>query len=413
MRLSRMIRMTAAAVATLAGGVAVAGTSAQAQEAGDNSQIVGGTNAPTGAFPFMVSVQDMTRAGTPQERHMCGGSLIRRNVVLTAAHCVFNSTRTGRSRPEDIDLIVGRTRLNDTTQGQVRNAAAIVVHPEYDGVVQHGGDVALIRLDWGSTVATVRLPTGLERSRWATGAINTLIGWGRNADGVIPNDLQQVNLAIQSDSFMTSRYGADYISAEMIGAGSGNGFGQCQGDSGGPLLFQSGSQFVQVATVSFSNKPTGCASEPGVLARVGEGPLRSWVDSMLATPSVTISDSTTPEGYRSNDPITCNGKTFCTFPGQAFFQVRLSSPTIQRVSFHVATANGTATAPADYTPKSFDVTLEAGATTVTFFVNAVRDAVTEPNETFFANLSGVVNATVADGQGRATIVNGYESLDDV
>jgi secreted trypsin-like serine protease len=335
-RMSRLLRMSAgaAAVTTIAGLAALPGPRADAQ-------IVGGTNAPAGAHPFMVSLQDMTdpEKDTPRERHICGGSLIRSNVVLSAAHCVFDTTRTGAlSRPEDLDLIVGRTAF-DTNQGEVRNAAAIVVHPEYDGNTHHGADVALIRLDVASTFATVRLPTSQERSRWAAGATNRLIGWGRNANGVVPNDLQQVDLTVQSDATMTSRYGADYIPTEMIGAGVGNGFGQCNGDSGGPLFFQaavlnpgvssaSGSQFVQVATVSFSDKPNGCASAPGVLARVGEGPLRAWVDTMLSTPSITISDSTTPEGYRSNDPSICDGKTFCSFPGQAFFQVRLSSPTI-------------------------------------------------------------------------------------
>ena len=424
MRLSRFTRTTTTALlATIAGLSAIAPPSAATTLPGDSTQIVGGTDAPVGAHPFMVSLQDMTRSVvTPRERHLCGGSLIRSNVVLTAAHCVFNTTRAGQSRPEDLDLVVGRTQLNDTTQGQVRNAASVVIHPEWDGDATHGADVALIRLDVPSTLATVRLPTSLERGRWAAGAVNRLIGWGRDSSGVVPNTLQQVDLTIQTDAFMTSRYGTRYLPAEMLGAGSGNGLGQCRGDSGGPLFFRAadldpgvtgaaGSQFVQVGAVSFSDKPAGCASEPGVLARVGEGPLRAWIDTMLATPSIRINDTTTPEGFRSNDPSICGGKPFCTFPAQAFFQVRLSAPSIQPVTFRVATANGTATAPADYTAKSLTVTLAPGATVLNFSVNIVRDSLVEPNEQFFANLSSVVNATVADGQGRAVIVNGLESLD--
>ena len=414
MRLSRLTRLAASAatLSTIVGVAALVPSAHATLDTGGNAQIVGGTNAATGAHPFMVSLQNMTTsATTPRGRHICGGSLIRANVVLTAAHCVVNTTRTGVSRPEDLDLIVGRTRLNDTSQGQVRNAAAIVVHPEFDGDVTHGADVALVRLDVGTSLATVRLPTTLERSRWAAGTVNRLIGWGRDESGTVPDNLQQVDLTVQADALMTSRYGAAYIPAEMLGAGSGNGFGQCNGDSGGPLFFLSGSQFVQVGAVSFSAKPFGCASEPGVLAKVGDGPLRTWVDSMLSTPSITISDTSAPEGFRSSDPSICGGKTFCTFPAQAFFQIRLSAPTIQPVSFRFATANGSATAPGDYTAKSVAVTLGAGTRSIDIPVSIVRDAVTEPTEAFFANLSGVVNASVADGQGRATVVNGLESLD--
>jgi trypsin len=44
-------------------------------------QIVGGTAAALGEFPFIVSVQ--TSSGS----HFCGGTLLNANTVLTAAHC--------------------------------------------------------------------------------------------------------------------------------------------------------------------------------------------------------------------------------------------------------------------------------------------------------------------------------------
>ena len=46
----------------------------------DSVQIVGGVAASQGDFPFIVSMQ---RGGS----HICGGSLLNANTVLTAAHC--------------------------------------------------------------------------------------------------------------------------------------------------------------------------------------------------------------------------------------------------------------------------------------------------------------------------------------
>jgi hypothetical protein len=71
-----------------------------------------------------------------------------------------------------------------------------------------------------------------------------------------------------------------------------------------------------------------------------------------------------------------------------------------------ATADGTATAPADYTAiSSTPPTFNPGETTKPITVVVKSDSFLEPNETFFVNLSGAVNATIADAQGLGTIAN--------
>ena len=69
------------------------------------------------------------------------------------------------------------------------------------------------------------------------------------------------------------------------------------------------------------------------------------------------------------------------------------------LSVDYATANGTATAPADYGPPPAGCDFAAGETTqeVTVLVNG--DLLDEANETFFVNLANATNATIADGQG--------------
>jgi trypsin len=51
----------------------------------DSVDIVGGTTANAGDFPFIVSLQ---KSGS----HFCGGSLINANTVITAAHCTVGQT---------------------------------------------------------------------------------------------------------------------------------------------------------------------------------------------------------------------------------------------------------------------------------------------------------------------------------
>jgi uncharacterized repeat protein (TIGR01451 family) len=88
------------------------------------------------------------------------------------------------------------------------------------------------------------------------------------------------------------------------------------------------------------------------------------------------------------------------------FTVSLSAAAATNVTFDIATADGTATAPSDYTANSLTAqTILAGNTTYTFDVQVNGDTTTEANETFFVNLTNASGATIADAQGVGTIVN--------
>jgi VCBS repeat-containing protein len=92
------------------------------------------------------------------------------------------------------------------------------------------------------------------------------------------------------------------------------------------------------------------------------------------------------------------------------FTVTLSSPTSRTITVNYATANGTATAGilplliGDYTSTSGTLTFTGGQTSKTVTVSVTGDLLSEPNETFFVNLSGA-NTPIADNQGLGTILN--------
>ncbi|MEV6643766.1 Calx-beta domain-containing protein [Amycolatopsis sp. NPDC051371] len=93
-------------------------------------------------------------------------------------------------------------------------------------------------------------------------------------------------------------------------------------------------------------------------------------------------------------------------PVPATFTVSLLGGTSPNpVTVHYATANGTATAPADYAAASGNVTFAPGETAkpVTVLVNP--DTVDEPNETFTVNLSAPAGAGLVDPTGIGTIVD--------
>ncbi|GAA1515156.1 Calx-beta domain-containing protein [Dactylosporangium maewongense] len=91
--------------------------------------------------------------------------------------------------------------------------------------------------------------------------------------------------------------------------------------------------------------------------------------------------------------------------GNATFTVSLSGPATSPVSVHYATADGTATAGADYTAGSGTVTFTPGQTSRPVTVPVVNDAVDELDESFTVNLSAPAGAAIADGTGLGTIVD--------
>jgi uncharacterized repeat protein (TIGR01451 family) len=87
------------------------------------------------------------------------------------------------------------------------------------------------------------------------------------------------------------------------------------------------------------------------------------------------------------------------------FTVSLSGPApAGGVTFDIATADNTATAPSDYASSSLtNQTIPAGSTSYTFHVSVNGDTTVESNETFFVNVTNVTGATLSDGQGLGTI----------
>jgi predicted extracellular nuclease len=92
----------------------------------------------------------------------------------------------------------------------------------------------------------------------------------------------------------------------------------------------------------------------------------------------------------------------------ASFTVSLSQPAgVGGVTFDIATQDNTATtSDNDYVAQSLTgQTISVGNQTYSFDVTINGDTTTEPNETFFVNVTNVTGANVSDGQGVGTINN--------
>jgi CSLREA domain-containing protein len=109
-------------------------------------------------------------------------------------------------------------------------------------------------------------------------------------------------------------------------------------------------------------------------------------------PAISIADVTHNEGNSGNTSYD--------------FAVTLSNPSYQTITVDYATADGSATAPSDYTALSTtQLSFSPGQTSQTVTVQVKGDTTHEADETFFVNLTNPSNATIADNQGLGTITN--------
>ena len=224
---------------------------------------------PNCKYPFMVSLQTDGWFGG----HFCGGSLVREDWVVTAAHCVQGDS------PSSIEVVIGLHNVNGTTGQQTRDVDAIIIHPQYSGN-SLDNDYALLHLTQPITdFEPIKLAT--SDSHDDEPVISTTMGWGATSSGGSSSAiLLEVDVPIDDSC---GSYSNSSITNNMVCAGDGNGGeDSCQGDSGGPLIMtNSDGEYELIGIVSWGY---GCADAgyPGVYSRIY--PRLDWFFGYIGEP---------------------------------------------------------------------------------------------------------------------------------
>ncbi|XP_052029507.1 trypsin V-A [Apodemus sylvaticus] len=224
----------------------------------NNDRIVGGYTCQEHSVPYQVSLN----AGS----HICGGSLITDQWVLSAAHC-YQPQLQVRLGEHNIHEIEGAEQFIE--------AAKLIPHPDYNKW-NIDNDIMLIKLKspaaLNSKVSTIPLP----QSCASAGTECLVSGWGFMKFGSeSASVLQCLDAPVLSDSVCHKAY-PRRITNNMFCLGFlEGGKDSCQLDSGGPVVCNGQVQGV----VSWGD---GCALEgkPGVYTKVCN--YLNWINQTIA-----------------------------------------------------------------------------------------------------------------------------------
>src|SRR5918992_1453540 len=234
---------------------------------------VGGTAVPNGKYPFMAALLDKRKPGDAFDELFCGGTLIDKDSVLTAAHCLVNP------KPDKLQVVVGRTALNQN-RGQLRSVSRRFILPRYKG---KGYDAAVLKLSRPvKGIKPIKLATAKQNNLEKPGHILRAAGWGvvKQRPGpfdIRPKRMYEVSVPVVSDSRAKRAYqsqGLKYLPSLQVAAGK-KGNGACFGDSGG-AFFYSGSRTQGGVT---SHRAGGCgqARYPAVYTEVNNPQIGKWI----------------------------------------------------------------------------------------------------------------------------------------
>ncbi|KAK3088468.1 hypothetical protein FSP39_019573 [Pinctada imbricata] len=239
------------------------------------ARVVGGSQADPNEWPWQVSLQ--RRGFFNTYSHICGGSLIAPNYVLTAAHCVDGSSQNS------MRIVAGLHRQSVTSGATGHSISKIIMHPDYDSNgAGFPNDIALLKLSGdvaNNKAEIISLPRGTDGflenpDCWIT-------GWGKtSASSGTAEVLMEAQMDVIDNGDCASKWrgitGAAILDTHICIEAEGK--SSCNGDSGGPLVCRVNDKYVLAGATSWGI--TTCEGYPSVYVRVGK--FLDWIQETMS-----------------------------------------------------------------------------------------------------------------------------------
>ncbi|CAB3360412.1 Hypothetical predicted protein [Cloeon dipterum] len=232
----------------------------------ESDKIIDGDLAEEGSYTSVVSLQHVNNS-----QPFCGGTILNRDFVLTAAHCIF--AKDGESL---IDFKVVSSNIDLKREIRTYYPVTVIVHALYNKSIFLGYDIAVVKVEppfvLGDGESAVVLPEQNEETEAGTEAI--VVGWGRTDQRFTSDRVLRVleETVMENDECEERLNFHPAIHAFHLCAQPRPNAGFCKGDSGGPVFVGR----KQVGVVSWYKG--NCSHEeplPNVFTRVAH--FADWI----------------------------------------------------------------------------------------------------------------------------------------
>jgi secreted trypsin-like serine protease len=192
----------------------------------------------------------------------CTGTVIGRDLVLTAAHCVAGKKLLAVAYPENGTHVLQRV-------------VARATHPEYSRKARVSIDLAVLRVENALPRRLVALPLDRGGSEGGVGASVRLAGFGISVD----SDANSAGRLRSAQAVVLPRHFPRFL---RLGSGDAprlSDLAICTGDSGGPVLDAGGTRVIGVV---YGREKLGGARHCGATAQaVRVAPQAAWIDGVI------------------------------------------------------------------------------------------------------------------------------------
>jgi len=233
----------------------------QANRGNSNNKIVGGVDTEKNEYPWQVLLIDQN------SRLFCGGSIISKKEILTAAHCTQGKVAAA------IRVLVGDHNIHQNDGQKVFQVCNIKEHESYNSnTVDY--DFAILRLcneiEFSEDISPACLPEVSGQDPGLNEGVDTIVsGWGLVSDtGNHPSILQEITMRTMNNAVCATTIAGlirNPLTDRML-CGQANGKSVCRGDSGGPWVTKDGSNYILTGVSSWAPKDrtTDAHCVPGV-----------------------------------------------------------------------------------------------------------------------------------------------------
>ncbi|XP_064086388.1 mucin-5AC-like isoform X2 [Macrobrachium nipponense] len=215
----------------------------------NRDRIVNGQSATANEYPWQSFLEVKWSDGKNQ---LCGGSLITKQWILTAGHCVLRKDGSGNLWKPEVKVTLGmHTRTTPLANGGFQvTATAVEIHPQNNFAY----DLALIKLpqevEYKREVRPVCLPNRNLLGRNVTSVLMALIGWGKTETGKLTDELRELSRYGIESAICKTVFGS-YITDHHFCTSGIDEKHICLGDSGGPVMTVDRGRFTLTGVVSF------------------------------------------------------------------------------------------------------------------------------------------------------------------